>query len=155
MDGEDSKIATLVVGYFNHFAASRRIRLKSNTRLFGAPLRLPLITSSRSFQPMDNPTPPRPRKLCHRCNKPLRQTSDDNSWATRGINGNRKLKMETQNIFMNPEQIREAAPDLYHACKFVLDPNRSGYALFSHRATIILEAAVAKAEGRSHLQTQR
>jgi len=53
--------------------------------------------------------------------------------------------MEPQNIFMNPEQIREAAPDLYDACKFVLDPNRSGYALFSHRATIILEAAV---EGR-------
>jgi len=42
---------------------------------------------------------------------------------------------------MNPEQIREAAPDLYDACKFVLDPNRSGYALFSHRATIILEAS--------------
>jgi len=51
----------------------------------------------------------------------------------------------------NPEQLREAALDLYDACKFALDPNRSGYSLFSHRATIVLEAAVAKAEGKRAL----
>ena len=46
------------------------------------------------------------------------------------------------------EQLREAALDLYDACKFALDPLRSGYSLFSHRATLMLEAAVAKAEGQ-------
>ena len=57
------------------------------------------------------------------------------------------LSISVNRVAPNPQQIREAAPDLYDACKFVLDPNRSGYSLFSHRATIILEAAVAKAEG--------
>ena len=89
---------------------------------------------------------------------PYAKRAMNNSFATGGINGNRKLNTETQiyssisagRFAPNREQIREAAPDLYDACKFVLDPNRSGYSLFSHRATIILEAAVAKAEGRSH-----
>jgi len=103
-----------------------------------SPSRLPYGKTTivtRAGQPMDNP----------------------NAVVTeQGINGNHRLKMETQiyssinagRFAPNPEQIREAAADLYHACKLVLDPNRSGYSLFSHRATIILEAAVAKAEGR-------
>ena len=52
------------------------------------------------------------------------------------------------------EQLREAAPDLYEACKLALDKNRSGYSLFSHRATVALEAAVAKAEGRRSSQLE-
>lgn len=98
----------------------------------------------------------RERRVTH-ATDPYAKRAMNTSFA-RGINGHQKLKMETQ-IYSsisagwfapNPEQIREAAADLYDACKFVLDPNRSGYSLFSHRATIILEAAVAKAEGRSH-----
>ena len=61
--------------------------------------------------------------------------------------------MEAQTDSASPlpptqEQLREAAPDLYEACKLALDRNRSGYSLFSHRATVALEAAVAKAVGR-------
>ena len=54
----------------------------------------------------------------------------------------------TRPLAPTPEQLTEAAADLYDACKFALDPNRSGYSLFSNRATVVLEAAVAKAEGR-------
>ena len=111
------------------------------------------------IQPMEQSKRRRDRGSCvtHATNAYAKRAMN-NSFARRGINGNRKLKMKTQiyssissgRFAPNPEQIREAAADLYHACKFVLDPSRSGYSLFSNRATIILEAAVAKAEGRSH-----
>src|SRR5438874_10718751 len=54
----------------------------------------------------------------------------------------------TRPLAPTPEQLTEAAADLYDACKFALYPNRSGYSLFSTRATVVLEAAVAKAECR-------